>query len=72
MRKTLKDLIDRSNKWETSLHEPKASQDYDFARKTAIDTVQSTTELAKKVLDEQEQYIASHKGQKKAAAPTEQ
>ena len=70
MRKTLKDLVDRSSKWETSLHEPKASQDYDFARKTALDTVQSTTELAKKVLDEQEQYIAAHKGQKKPAAPT--
>ena len=72
MRKSLKDLIDRSSKWEASLHEPKPSQDYDFARKTALDTAQSTTELAKKLLDAQEQYIAAHKGQKKTAAPPEQ
>ena len=73
MRKTLRDLIDHSSKWENSLHEPKPSQDYDFARKTALDTAQSTTELAKKVLDAQEQYIAAHKGQKKTtAAPAEQ
>ncbi len=71
MRKTLKELADRSAKWETSLQEPKTSQDYDFARKTAIDTAQSTTQLAKKLLDTQEQYFASHKSQKKPAS-TEQ
>lgn len=64
MRKTLKELVDHSIKWEGSLHEPKPSLDYDFARKTALDTAQSTTELAKKMLTEQEQYFASHKGQK--------
>ena len=64
MRKTLKELADHSAKWESSLHEPKASLDYDFARKTALDTAQSTTELAKKMLAEQEQYFATHKGQK--------
>jgi hypothetical protein len=72
MRKTLRDLVDRSAKWETSLQEPKTSQDYDFARKTAIDTAQSTTELAKKLLGSQEQYFATHKGQKKAQPSTEQ
>jgi hypothetical protein len=65
MRKTLRELVDKSSKWESSLQEPKASQDYDFARKTALDTAQSTTELAKKVLDAQEQYFATHKGQKR-------
>ncbi len=64
MRKTLKELVDHSAKWESSLHEPKPSLDYDFARKTALDTAQSTTELAKKMLAEQEQYFATHKGQK--------
>ena len=46
------------------LQEPKASTDYDFARKTAIDTAESTTELAQKVLTAQETYFATHKAPK--------
>jgi F0F1-type ATP synthase membrane subunit b/b' len=64
MRKTLKELVDHTAKWKTSLQEPKASADYDFARKTALDTADSTTELAQKMLDEQEKYFASHKAPK--------
>ena len=70
MRKTLKELVDHSARWKTSLQEPKASADYDFARKTALDTADSTTELAQKVLTAQETYFATHKAPK-AGATTE-
>ena len=61
MRKTLRELVDHSGKWEAALHEPKPSLDYDFARKTSLDSAQSTNELAKKLLDTQEKYFATHK-----------
>lgn len=61
MRKTLKELVEHTAKWKASIAEPKASPDYDFARKTAMDTADSTTELAQKVLDAQEKYFATHK-----------
>jgi exonuclease VII large subunit len=61
MRKTLKELVEHTGKWKASLQEPKASSDYDFARKTALDTADSTTDLAQKVLDAQEKYFATHK-----------
>ena len=67
MRKTLKELVDHSAKWKTVLQEPKASADYDFARKTAIDTADSTTELAQKVLTAQDTYFATHKAPKAGA-----
>jgi len=65
MRKTLKDLVERTAKWKTALQEPKPSADYDFARKTALDTADSTTDLAQKMLTDQEQYFASKKASKK-------
>ena len=68
MRKTLKELVEHSNKWKTTLQEPKASTDYDFARKTALDTADSTAELAQKVLTAQETYFATHKPPKAGAA----
>lgn len=61
MRKTLRELVEHTGRWKTSLQEPKTSQDYDFARKTALDTADSTTELARKVLDAQDKYFATHK-----------
>lgn len=64
MRKALKELVDHSGKWKTVLQEPKASADYDFARKTALDTADSTTELAQKVLTAQDTYFATHKAPK--------
>jgi hypothetical protein len=64
MRKALKELVDHAGKWKTVLQEPKASADYDFARKTALDTADSTTELAQKVLTAQETYFTTHKAPK--------
>jgi len=61
LRKPLKELVEHSARWKTSLEEPKTSADYDFARKTALDTAASTTEMAQKMLDEQEKYFAAHK-----------
>jgi hypothetical protein len=64
VRKPLKELVDHSAKWKVSLQEPKASADYDFARKTALDTADSMTELAQKMLDDQEKYFAPKKATK--------
>jgi hypothetical protein len=57
IRKPLKELVQNTAKWKASLQEPKASADYDFARKTALDTADSTAELAQKMLTAQEQYF---------------
>lgn len=70
MRKTLKELVDHTARWKIVLQEPKTSPDYDFSRKTALDTAASTTELAQKVLTAQETYFATHKAPK-AGAPSE-
>jgi hypothetical protein len=61
LRKVLKDLVEHSTKWTATLNEPTPSQEYDFARKTSLDAAASTTELARKLLKEQEQYFATHK-----------
>jgi len=57
IRKPLKELVEHTTRWKASLQEPKPSADYDFARKTAMDTADSTTELAQKMLTAQEQYF---------------
>jgi hypothetical protein len=60
LRKPLKDLVEHSSKWPAALNEPAPSPEYDFARKTALDATASTTELARKLLKEQEEYFATH------------
>ncbi len=61
IRKPLKELVDHSAKWPALLNEPKPSSQYDFARKTALDTAASINDMAKKLLTEQEQYFTTHK-----------
>lgn len=64
IRKSLKDLVSASAKWEDVLNKPAIDEAYDFARKTALNAAQSINDQAKKLQDEQEKYFAKHKDQR--------
>ena len=68
LRKALKEIVDKSGAWTTVLNEPKPSEQYDFARKSALDSNQSLHDGAVQMLAEEEKYIAD---QKKAAKQAE-
>jgi chromosome segregation ATPase len=61
IRKSLKVFEDHSAKWAVVLNEPTSSPEYDFARKTAIEALDSARKTATDLLKEQEQYFAKHK-----------
>jgi hypothetical protein len=71
VRKSLKFLLDRAPKWSAVLREPPGSPDYDFARKTALDAVDSTIHAATELLKSQEEYFGKHKPDKEKKAPPE-
>jgi hypothetical protein len=54
------------------LNEPKPSAQYDFARKTALDSNQSAHETATKMLDDETKYIAEQKKEAKEREKEEQ
>ena len=61
IRKSLHFLLDHAAKWTGVLNEPPASPEYEFPRKTALETVDTTTDAAKTLLASQEEYFAKHK-----------
>jgi hypothetical protein len=61
LRKVLKEVVDKTTEWTTILNEPKPSAQYDFARKTAIDSNQSAHETATKMLADEITYFAEQK-----------
>ncbi|HVW76248.1 MAG TPA: hypothetical protein VHB45_01455 [Alloacidobacterium sp.] len=61
IRKALKDLVPESDKWEPILQLPPPDANYDFARKTAIETVKSICDQAKTLQKDQEKYFSEHK-----------
>ncbi|MGC2399145.1 MAG: hypothetical protein WA510_05165 [Acidobacteriaceae bacterium] len=65
LRKILKELADKSDAWAKILNEPKPSTDYDFVRKTAIDSNQSAHESATQMIDEENKYFAEQKKEEK-------
>ncbi len=65
IRKSLHFLLEHAAKWPATLNEPPSSPDYDFARKTALETVDGMTNAAKTLLTSQEEYFAKHKPPKK-------
>jgi hypothetical protein len=65
MRKVLKDVADKSDAWGKILNEPKSSTEYDFLRKTAIDSNQSAHEAATKMIDDENKYFAEQKKEQK-------
>jgi exonuclease VII large subunit len=64
IRKSLKFLLDHAAKWPAILQQPPESPEYDFARKSALDSVESTTQSATELLKSQEEYFAKHKPEK--------
>ena len=72
LRKVLKEIIDKTTEWTTILNEPKPSAQYDFARKTALDSNQSAHETATKMLDDETKYIAEQKKEAKEREKEEQ
>ncbi len=67
MRKVLKQIIDKTAEWTTVLNEPAPNSQYDFARKTAVETNQTAHETASTMLPEQVKYfIELKKAQKEA------
>lgn len=72
LRKVLKEIEDKTGEWATVLNEPKASAQYDFVRKTAIDSNQSAHEAATQMLADQIKYFAEKKKQEKEQEKEEQ
>lgn len=72
LRKVLKEIITKTDEWGKILVEPKPSPQYDFGRKTAIDSNQSAHETAVKMLADEEKYIAEKKKEEKEREKEEQ
>jgi hypothetical protein len=72
LRKVLKDIVTKTDEWGKILAEPKPSTQYDFVRKTAIDSNQSAHESAVKMLADEEKYIAEKKKEEKEREKEEQ
>ena len=65
MRKVLKEVAEKTDAWATILNEPKPNDEYDFVRKTAIDSNQTAHESATKMLADQTKYFEELKKQQK-------
>jgi len=61
LRKELKVVGDKTTEWATILNEPPADSQYDFVRKTAIDSNQSAHESAAAMITDEEKYFAEQK-----------
>jgi hypothetical protein len=72
LRKVLKEVEDKTGEWATILNEPKASTQYDFLRKTAIDSNQSAHEAATQMIADEIKYFAEQKKEQKEREKEEQ
>jgi ABC-type transporter Mla subunit MlaD len=72
LRKELKEIIAKTDEWAKVLNEPKPSAQYDFVRKTAIDSNQTAHETATQMLADEEKYIAEKKKEEKEQQKEEQ
>jgi chromosome segregation ATPase len=61
IRKSLKDLVPAAAKWADVLNQASPDRSYDFSRKTALDSAQSTSDDAQKIYESQKKYFAEHK-----------
>lgn len=65
MRKVLKLVMDKSTEWTAALNTPKDQDEYDFVRKSALDSCQDVHDDAAQILDEQTKYFAEQKKEAK-------
>lgn len=63
IRKALKDLVPATAKWEAVLLQPPQDEDYEFARKTAIEAAKSVSDQSRTLQKDQEKYFSEHKDQ---------
>jgi len=66
LRKALKEVVDKTTEWGAILNEPKPNTEYDFVRKTAIDSNQSAHEGATQMIGDETKYIEEQKKEQKA------
>jgi hypothetical protein len=65
LRKALKDVVEKTTAWGPILNEPPPNDEYDFLRKTAIDSNQGAHESAVKMTDDETKYFAEQKKEQK-------
>ncbi|HEV2274847.1 MAG TPA: hypothetical protein VGR96_11815 [Acidobacteriaceae bacterium] len=65
LRKALKLIVEKSEKWPAALNEPKPNPEYEFSRKSALEAAQSLYQDTVKMLDDENQYFAKLKKDKK-------
>jgi len=65
MRKALKLIVEKSEKWPAVLNEPKPDPEYDFARKTALNAAQSVQTDTKQMLADETKYFEAQKREQK-------
>jgi hypothetical protein len=65
LRKSLKEVVDKTTEWAKILNEPKPSEQYDFLRKTAIDSNQTAHESATQMLADEDKYFIELKKEQK-------
>jgi hypothetical protein len=65
MRKELKEVVAKTDAWATILNEPKPDSEYDFARKTAIESNQSAHQSAVQMIDAETKYFLQLKKEQK-------
>lgn len=72
LRKVLKEIVDKTTEWGKILEEPKPSPQYDFSRKTAIDSNQSAHETSVQMLADETKYFIEEKKKEKEQEKEEQ
>jgi hypothetical protein len=72
LRKVLKEVVDKTEEWGKILNEPKPGPQYDFSRKTAIDSNQSAHETAVQMLADETKYFIEEKKKEKEQEKEEQ
>jgi hypothetical protein len=68
MRKVLKLVMDKTTEWTAALNAPKDEEEYDFVRKSALNSCQDVHDDAAQILDEQTKYFAEQKKEAKEQA----
>jgi len=64
IRRGLKDLVPAAAKWPEVLNQAAPDREYDFSRKTALDSAQSTSDDAQQIYESQKKYFAEHKDER--------
>jgi hypothetical protein len=67
LRKVLKEVVEKSGQWGKVLNDLPPSNQYDFLRKSAVESNQSVHDSAVQMIADEEKYFAEKKKEEKAA-----